>query len=75
MRILKAVIPAMLMMSINAHANGYCDSRQTPQAVNTGYQQSLQALKRGVDKSLAGILISPHNSQATKNQVLEEQRA
>ena len=75
MRILKMIVPALLMMSINAHANGYCDSKQTSQAVDACYQHSLQILKKAVDKALAKNLNSPNHSQATKNQVLEEQQA
>lgn len=75
MRILKVIVPALLMISINAHANGYCDSKQTPQAVDACYQHSLQILKKAVDKALAKNLNSPNHSQATKNQVLEEQQA
>lgn len=72
---LKAAIPALLILSINAYANGYCDSKQTSQAVETCYRQSLLVLKRAVDKSLAKVLNSPSHSQTTKNQVLEEQQA
>ncbi|WP_435607950.1 hypothetical protein [Pseudomonas knackmussii] len=72
---LKAAMPALLMLSLNAYANGYCDTRQTPQAVETCYQQSLQGLKRAVDKSLARILNSPDYSQATKTQVVNDQQA
>lgn len=72
---LKAAMPALLMLSLNANANGYCDTRQTPQAVETCYQQSLQGLKRAVDKSLARILNSPDYSHATKTQVVNDQKA
>ena len=75
MRILRMIVPALLMMSINAHADGYCDSKQTQQAVDACYQHSFQILKGAVDKALARNLNSPNHSQATKSQVLEEQQA
>ncbi|QEY63790.1 hypothetical protein FXN65_17675 [Metapseudomonas lalkuanensis] len=76
MKLLTTLIPVLLLASsINAQANTYCDSRRSAHEVETCYRQSLTALKRAVDKGLNKIMSSPNYSEATKQNVLQEQQA
>lgn len=73
MKRLTALVPILLLASINVQANAYCDSRRSAQEVETCYRQSLTALKRAVDKGFNKIMNSPNYSEATKQRVQEEQ--
>lgn len=72
MKRLTALVPILLLASMNVQANAYCDSRRSAQEVETCYRQSLTALKRAVDKGFNKIMNSPNYSAATKQRVQEE---
>ncbi|WP_073660355.1 hypothetical protein [Pseudomonas aeruginosa] len=72
MKRLTALVPILLLASMNVQANAYCDSRRSAQEVETCYRQSLTALKRAVDKGFNKIMNSPNYSEATKQRVQEE---
>ncbi|HCF1684353.1 hypothetical protein QO169_09140 [Pseudomonas aeruginosa] len=75
MKRLTALVPILLLASINVQANAYCDSRRSAQEVETCYRQSLTALKRAVDKGLSRIMSNRNYSEVSKQRVLEEQHA
>ena len=76
MKLLTTLVPVLLLASsVNVQANAYCDSKRSAYEVETCYRQSLEGLKRAVDKSLTRIASSPNYSEATKQNVLQEQQA